>query len=94
MAPTVNYDLVLSSEAREFYRGLLGWAGIGQQVTSSDSEVKARLHTGEGGMYLWVVNPTRTARTATIQPRISKGTYDTRQMAGFTVFSCHMMSPL
>jgi len=52
--------------AREFFAGLLGWAGVAQQVQSSDPEVKARLHKGAGGTYLWVVNPTRTSRTVKI----------------------------
>lgn len=30
-----------------------------QHVTSSDPRVKARLHAGDGGVYLWVANPTR-----------------------------------
>jgi beta-galactosidase len=51
---------------REFFAGLLAWAGVQQQVQSSDPEVKARLHKGAGGTYLWVVNPTRTARTVKI----------------------------
>jgi beta-galactosidase len=51
---------------REFFAGLLAWAGVQQQVQSSDPEVKARLHRGAGGTYLWVVNPTRTARTVKI----------------------------
>jgi beta-galactosidase len=51
---------------REFFAGLLAWAGVQQQVQSSDPEVKARLHKGAGGAYLWVVNPTRTARTVRI----------------------------
>ena len=51
---------------REFFAGLLEWAGVQQQVKSSDPEVKARLHRGAGGTYLWVVNPTRTARTVRI----------------------------
>jgi beta-galactosidase len=51
---------------REFFAGLLAWAGIRQQVQSSDPEVIARLHRGAGGTYLWVVNPTRTARTVGI----------------------------
>ncbi|HMD69813.1 MAG TPA: hypothetical protein VKF41_00635, partial [Bryobacteraceae bacterium] len=51
---------------REFFAGLLEWAGVPQQVKSSDPEVKARLHRGAGGTYLWVVNPTRTARTVKI----------------------------
>ena len=29
--------------------------------------MKARLHEGPGGKYLWVVNPTRKARKVTIQ---------------------------
>jgi beta-galactosidase len=51
---------------REFFAGLLEWAGVQQQAKSSDPEVKARLHQGAGGTYLWVVNPTRTARTVKI----------------------------
>ena len=51
---------------REFFAGLLAWAGVPQQVTSSDPEVKARLQRGAGGTYLWVVNPTRTPRTVKI----------------------------
>ena len=34
----------------------------GSRCESSDAAVKARLHKGAGGTYLWVVNPTRTAR--------------------------------
>jgi len=32
----------------------------------SDIAVQARLHTGEGGTYLWVVNPGRTAKAVTV----------------------------
>jgi beta-galactosidase len=51
---------------REFFAGLLAWAGVAQQVKSSDAEVKARLHRGSGGTYLWVVNPTRQSRPVKI----------------------------
>jgi beta-galactosidase len=51
---------------REFFAGLLPWAGIRQQVQSSDPAVKARLHRGAGGTYIWVVNPTRTSRNVKI----------------------------
>jgi beta-galactosidase len=51
---------------REFFAGLLTWAGIKQQVQSSDAAVIARLHKGAGGTYLWVVNPTRTTKTVRI----------------------------
>ena len=36
-------------------------------MQSSDPEVKARLHQGAGGTYLWVVNPTRTSRSVKIK---------------------------
>ncbi len=51
---------------REFYAGLLTWAGVQPQVRSSDPEVKARLHKGAGGAYVWIVNPTRTQRSVKI----------------------------
>lgn len=51
---------------REFFASLLTWAGLQQQVQSSDAQVKARLHRGPGGTYLWVVNPTRTPKTVKV----------------------------
>ena len=38
-----------------------------QRVRSSDPDVKARLHDGAGGKYLWVINPTRSTREVTIR---------------------------
>jgi beta-galactosidase len=64
--PGGGYFRSNAPSTREFFAGLLAWAGVQQQVQSSDPEVKARLHKGEGGTYLWVVNPTRTARTVRI----------------------------
>ncbi len=52
-----------SPSTREFYAGLLGWAGITPQVATDDPAIKARLHHGPAGAVLWVVNPTREART-------------------------------
>lgn len=64
--PGGSYDRNHAPETRAFFAGLLAWAGIKPQVQSSDSEVKARLHRGEGGAYLWVVNPTRASKTVKI----------------------------
>jgi beta-galactosidase len=64
--PGGGYFRSHAPSTREFFAGLLAWAGVQQQVQSSDPEVKARLHKGKGGAYLWVVNPTRTARTVRI----------------------------
>jgi len=64
--PGGSYHRNHAAGTREFFSGLLAWAGIRQQVQSSDPAVKARLHKGPGGTYLWVVNPTRTARNVKI----------------------------
>lgn len=64
--PGGSYDRNHASETRAFFADLLPWAGIKPQVQSSDPEVKARLHRGAGGTYLWVVNPTRTSRAVKI----------------------------
>ena len=64
--PGGSYYRDHSAATREFFAGLLPWAGVEQQVRSSDPEVKARLHKGAGGTYIWVVNPTRTPRTVKI----------------------------
>ncbi|MBN1582305.1 MAG: beta-galactosidase [Anaerolineae bacterium] len=45
-----------------FYADLLRFAGQSQHVACSDPQVKARLHDGAGGVYLWVANPTRQSR--------------------------------
>ena len=42
-----------------FYADVLAWAGVAQHVVCSEPRVKARLHAGEGGTYLWVANPKR-----------------------------------
>jgi len=42
-----------------FFVDLLRFAGKQQHVRCSNPRVKARLHNGAGGTYLWVANPTR-----------------------------------
>ncbi|HEV3339695.1 MAG TPA: beta-galactosidase trimerization domain-containing protein, partial [Pirellulales bacterium] len=64
--PGGSYFRNHAAGTREFFAGLLDWAGVKPQVQSSDPAVKARLHQGAGGTYVWVVNPTRTAKNVTI----------------------------
>ncbi len=64
--PGGSYYRNHSQGTREFFAGLLAWAGVEPRVQSIDPEVKARLHEGRGGDYLWVVNPTRTSKTVKI----------------------------
>ncbi|MBI3469852.1 MAG: beta-galactosidase [Candidatus Solibacter usitatus] len=53
-------------DTKAFFAGLLDWAGIRQMVRVSDPLVKARLHSGPGGTYLWAINPTRARREVRI----------------------------
>ena len=55
-----------SAGTRGFFASLLDWAGVSRIVRSSDPRVQARLHSGDGGVYLWVANPTREPRTVTL----------------------------
>ncbi|HKE26290.1 MAG TPA: hypothetical protein VKB88_28235, partial [Bryobacteraceae bacterium] len=64
--PGGGYFHTHAPATREFFAGLLAWAGIQQHLRSSDPEVKARLWRGANGTYLWVLNPTRTTRTVRI----------------------------
>jgi len=42
-----------------FYADVLEWVGKTQHVICSEPRIKARLHDGAGGTYLWVANPKR-----------------------------------
>jgi beta-galactosidase len=64
--PGGGYFRHAGPQSRTFFAGMLDWAGIRQQVSSSDPLVRARLHKGDGGNVLYVVNPTREERTVSI----------------------------
>jgi beta-galactosidase len=64
--PAGSYARNHSPATREFFAGLLVWAGLQPKLRSSDQEVQVRLHQGTGGTYAWVVNPTRAPRTVKI----------------------------
>jgi beta-galactosidase len=65
--PGAGYYAHHSPESKAFFASLLAWAGIEQNVRSDDPDIKARVHTGPGGTYLWVVNTTRTPRSVNIR---------------------------
>jgi beta-galactosidase len=58
---------------------LLTFGGVGQHVTCSDPHVKARLHDGPGGTYLWVANPTRRPRYARLTLSTAWGPFSSGQ---------------
>lgn len=55
----VGYAAHPQNRSAAFFAGLLDFAGKQQHVTSSEPRIKARLHAGAGGVYLWVANPVR-----------------------------------
>jgi beta-galactosidase len=56
-------------EPAPFFADLLDWAGVARHLTCSDARLQARLHSGAGGTWLWVVNPARES----IEARITLG---------------------
>lgn len=56
-----------NDDSRRFYRELLSWCGREPQVTVSDQRVTARIQDGDGGTYLWAVNPTRERVSADVR---------------------------
>ncbi|HZC27807.1 MAG TPA: beta-galactosidase [Actinopolymorphaceae bacterium] len=65
-----GYDRHRDIGTRDYFARLLGRAGLRQHVRVSDSRVIARLHAGDGGRYLWLLNPARepVRVTATLAP--------------------------
>jgi len=64
--PGAAYFRHQEPSTRTCFRELLAWAKRVPQITVSDAAIIARLHGGPGGDYLWVVNPTRSARSVTV----------------------------
>ncbi len=72
--PASGFKQALSAP---FFASLLDWAGQGQHVVCSDPRVKARLHAGSGGTYLWVANPTRQPVPVRLELNASWGSFTT-----------------
>jgi beta-galactosidase len=66
-----------SALSSPFFASLLSFAGQDPSVRSSDVRIKARLHNGAGGVYLWVANPTRQALPVRLELGKQLGPYTT-----------------
>jgi beta-galactosidase len=53
--PGAGYHRHHGSKTREFFSSLLAWAGREQNVKRT-GDLAVRLHTGDGGTYLWIIN--------------------------------------
>ena len=51
---------------REFYRSMYAFGGDPQMVAVSDKRVRARIHDGDGGTFLWIANPCRIDITVVV----------------------------
>lgn len=64
--PSVGYGRHKDVGTRQWFADLLAWAGVRPHLRVSNQAVTARLHDGEGGRYLWVLNPSRVTQHVTV----------------------------
>jgi beta-galactosidase len=64
--PGVAYFQQSNADNLRYFADVLAWAGRAQQVRLSNPDLQARLHEGETGRFLWVVNATREVQTAKV----------------------------
>jgi beta-galactosidase len=64
--PGAGYYRHHSAEAKAFFAGLLKLANVEPRLHNINAVTQARLHTGAGGSYLWIVNPTRQPAKTTV----------------------------
>ncbi|MFW6313543.1 MAG: beta-galactosidase trimerization domain-containing protein, partial [Spirochaetota bacterium] len=57
--PGRGYTVHDGENTCEFYRRVFEFSGKSQLVERSDERIRARVHDGDGGTYLWVANPKR-----------------------------------
>jgi beta-galactosidase len=65
--PGVGYFKSSNASNRRYFAEVFSWTGKTQHVRLSNQAMQARLHAGEGGRVLWVVNPTRETQRATVE---------------------------
>ena len=64
--PGAGYHRHHSATAKAFFAGLLKLASVEPRLRTDNSAIQARLHTGTGGSYLWVVNPGRSSAKVSV----------------------------
>jgi beta-galactosidase len=64
--PGAGYYLHHSTESKAFFAELLKLANVQPQIQTVNATIQSRLHEGQGGNYLWLTNPARSAATTTV----------------------------
>ncbi|MFE0757457.1 beta-galactosidase [Inquilinus sp. NPDC058860] len=74
--PGVGYFKSFSAANRSYFAEVFAWTGKEQHVRLSNGAMQARLHEGESGRVLWVVNPTREPQRSTVTLAARYGTLE------------------
>jgi beta-galactosidase len=74
--PGGGYYLHHSPSAKAFFAGLMGWAKLSPGLRTDAPGAQARLHTGSGGVYLYVVNPDRAPRRVAVTLASAYGLFE------------------
>jgi beta-galactosidase len=64
--PGIAYFKTSNPDNLRFFADAFAWTGKTQQVRLSNPALQARLHMGEAGQILWILNPTRDSQSATL----------------------------
>lgn len=64
--PGVGYFKTSCEANRSYFADVFTWTGSEQHVRLSNCAIQVRLHEGEAGKMLWVVNPTRETQRSTV----------------------------
>jgi beta-galactosidase len=72
-----GYYLHHSPSQKAFFAGLLEWGKAQPALRTNAPGTQARLHTGAGGTYLYVVNPARAPRQIEVTLGSAHGSFET-----------------
>ena len=72
--PGIGYFKRESQAGRSYFAEVFAWTGKTRHVRLSNPAMQARLHVGDDGRVLWVVNPTRETQRATVALAPQHGT--------------------
>lgn len=69
--PSVAYYRTSGAANRAYFASIFNWLGNPKHVATDNDAVQARLQKGDDGLYLWLVNPTRSEQKVSF--RLAEG---------------------
>jgi beta-galactosidase len=79
--PSIGYFATNGSANKAFFAALIGWAGIERHAALSNAALFARVHKGENGSFIWLINPTRENQSTEIALAKAHGRIQSGQAA-------------